>query len=92
MAIAIIAIPILPDFPHNTRWLSAEERALAERRMSRDAGESDRGYDMTAGQAVKAVFTDIKVWILTWALTAQVIGLSFNALCALSAQLIPCCS
>lgn len=34
MAVAIIAIFILPDFPSTTRWLSPEERRLAEVRMA----------------------------------------------------------
>ncbi|EIW75945.1 MFS general substrate transporter [Coniophora puteana RWD-64-598 SS2] len=38
---ALCACVLLPDFPHNTRWLSPAERALAIERMER-AGVSDR--------------------------------------------------
>lgn len=34
MAVAIMAIFILPDFPNTTRWLSPMERRLAEVRMA----------------------------------------------------------
>jgi hypothetical protein len=39
MTAAIISMFLLPDFPHNTRWLSAEERELAQRRLAQDASE-----------------------------------------------------
>ncbi|KAG9101248.1 hypothetical protein FS749_008921 [Ceratobasidium sp. UAMH 11750] len=43
MAVAVAAIFILPDFPTTTRWLSPEERRLAEVRMAEDVGgEVDR--------------------------------------------------
>ena len=54
------------------QWLSPAERALAQRRMARDAGEADDNGSMTNGQAVIAVFTDVKAWILTSALTSAV--------------------
>lgn len=34
MGVALLAIFILPDFPNTTRWLSPEERRLAEVRMA----------------------------------------------------------
>ncbi|KAG0699522.1 hypothetical protein DFH29DRAFT_877257 [Suillus ampliporus] len=36
MFIAICAMFILPDFPHNTKWLTPEERALAISRLAED--------------------------------------------------------
>jgi hypothetical protein len=39
MTVAIAALFLLPDFPHNTRWLSVEERELAQRRLAEDASE-----------------------------------------------------
>lgn len=32
---------ILPDYPQNTRWMSPEERLLAQVRLSEDAAEAD---------------------------------------------------
>ncbi|KAG6884480.1 hypothetical protein C0992_006253 [Termitomyces sp. T32_za158] len=79
IAVAILAIFILPDFPTNTRWLSAEERALALRRMEEDAGVGDE--EQTEGQrsGFWLAVTDVKVWWLSVALTSEVVALSFNA-------------
>lgn len=80
MAVAIIAIWVLPDFPATTSWLTPEERKLAELRMQEDAGvgdEEDKHGSLTRGLVL--ALTDWKVWWLALALTAQVIGLSFNA-------------
>ena len=38
IAVAFLAIFILPDFPSNTRWLSPLERRLAMQRMAEDGG------------------------------------------------------
>ncbi|KAG6900939.1 hypothetical protein C0993_004376 [Termitomyces sp. T159_Od127] len=79
IAIAVLAIFVLPDFPANTRWLSAEERALALRRMEEDAGVGDE--EETEGQrsGFWLAVTDVKVWWLSVALTSEVVALSFNA-------------
>lgn len=38
IAVAMVAIFILPDFPTTTRWLTPLERSLAIRRMAEDGG------------------------------------------------------
>ncbi|KAG9100237.1 hypothetical protein FRC06_004377 [Ceratobasidium sp. 370] len=81
MAVALAAIFILPDFPSTTRWLSPEERRLAEVRMAEDVGgEVDKdtaqeGHFYGFFLAMK----DWKVWWFAMALTGITIGLSFNA-------------
>ena len=80
IAVAIIAIFVLPDFPTTTRWLTPQERALAIKRMEEDAGVGDE--QETEQGAVKGFWlavTDWKVWWLALALTSQVVALSFNA-------------
>ncbi|KAF8322041.1 sugar transporter [Clavulina sp. PMI_390] len=77
MFVAVCAIFILPDFPATTSWLSLEERRLAEARMAADVGESD-SENTGAKKGLWLALTDWKVWWLSLALTAQVIGLSFN--------------
>ncbi|PVG04130.1 MFS general substrate transporter [Serendipita vermifera] len=80
VAVAIVAVFILPDFPATTRWLTPEERRLAEMRMEEDAGvgdEEDKQGSLTRGLTM--ALSDWKVWWMALALTAQVIGLSFNA-------------
>ncbi|KAG5343087.1 hypothetical protein C0989_000077 [Termitomyces sp. Mn162] len=79
IAFAILAIFVLPDFPANTRWLTAEERALALRRMEEDVGVGDEEQTEGQGSGLWLAITDIKVWWLSFALTSQVVALSFNA-------------
>ena len=55
MTVAIVCAFLLPDLPRKTRWLSDCERALAQRRMSRDTGEADTGSPMTQLEAAKSV-------------------------------------
>ena len=54
MAVAVLAIFILPDFPSTTRWLTPEERALALRRMAEDVGVGDQ--DETEGASASGGF------------------------------------
>ena len=34
MVVGLCAIPLFPDYPRNTRWLSREEQLFAEWRLS----------------------------------------------------------
>ncbi|KAH9904229.1 MFS general substrate transporter [Epithele typhae] len=81
VAVALIAVFILPDFPATTRWLTDPERRLAMRRMEEDVGVGDEGQTETGGHAAGLILAakDWKVWWLAVAQTAQVIALSFNA-------------
>ncbi|KAF2125662.1 MFS general substrate transporter [Dothidotthia symphoricarpi CBS 119687] len=80
MAIAISAIFILPDLPHNTRGFTEEERAVAVLRITEDAGEAD--VDDSEDSAFAGLFMavkDTKIYIMMLTFTAYVVGLSFNA-------------
>lgn len=80
IAVATLAIFILPDFPTTTRWLTPQERALAIKRMEEDAGVGDEQQtEQGAGKGFWLAITDWKVWWLALALTSQVVALSFNA-------------
>lgn len=39
--IGLCTMVILPDYPNNTRWLSADERRLAQIRLAEDVAEAD---------------------------------------------------
>ncbi|KAI5984381.1 major facilitator superfamily domain-containing protein [Pisolithus marmoratus] len=41
VAVGILSMWLLPDYPRNTRWLNAEERSLAQLRLAKDVGEAD---------------------------------------------------
>ncbi len=62
MAVAIAAMFVLPDFPHNTRGLKPEERALAVARMADDNKVAGAAEEMTPRQALFSVLGDLKVW------------------------------
>ncbi|KAF8812395.1 sugar transporter [Phlegmacium glaucopus] len=79
IGIAVIAIFILPDFPTTTKWLSSQERALAIRRMEEDAGVGDEEQTEGHNNGLWLAISDWKVWWLAFALTSQVVALSFNA-------------
>ena len=80
---AFCAIFILPDFPNTTRakWFSEEERRLALRRMEEDVGVGDEGETEPVSQMSGLIMavTDWKVWWMAFAMTSQVVSLSFNA-------------
>ena len=61
--VALCAIFILPDFPHNTRFLRPQERAVAVHRLQKVSGSRDteRGSML---QGVRLAFSDYKVWLL----------------------------
>ncbi|KEP53569.1 MFS general substrate transporter [Rhizoctonia solani 123E] len=82
IAVAFLAVFILPDFPNtSSRWLSPMEKRLAELRMIEDAGGEADHDSSTEGPFYGFMLTvkDWKVWWLSVALTAQVVGLSFNS-------------
>jgi hypothetical protein len=80
MFFAIVAYLILPDFPENTRSLSPLERKLAQRRMQEDFGEADADQKEHGNSlsGFKQAMSSWLVWWMAFALTAQVVGLSFN--------------
>lgn len=39
--VGIVTMWLLPDWPHNCRWLSEEEKLLAQQRMAEDASAAD---------------------------------------------------
>ncbi|KAJ7179202.1 MFS general substrate transporter [Mycena filopes] len=79
--VAICAIFILPDFPTTSKWLTPEEKELAVLRMTEDAGVGDQKETEQGGPlfGLWLAITDWRVWWLAFALTAQVVALSFNA-------------
>ncbi|PFH51214.1 hypothetical protein AMATHDRAFT_75076 [Amanita thiersii Skay4041] len=69
---------LLPDYPHNTRWMSPQERRLAQARLSEDAGEADQdnaGTSLFAGLVL--AMKDVKVQLFSLMTISQLLGLSF---------------
>lgn len=61
--VALCGILILPDFPHNTRWLSVEERAIAVHRLQHLNGSRDTEKG-SVFQGLRMAVCDYKVWLL----------------------------
>ncbi|KIY73724.1 MFS general substrate transporter [Cylindrobasidium torrendii FP15055 ss-10] len=80
VVVACISIFVLPDFPETTSWLTAEEKALAIRRVEADVGFQGKD-DIAVSQleGFRLAFRDGKVWWLAMTLTSLVFSLSFNA-------------
>ncbi|BGP22192.1 hypothetical protein JCM10295v2_001070 [Rhodotorula toruloides] len=78
MAVAVISVFILPDFPHNSRGFTAEEKELAQLRMTEDVGVKDE-TTVSTWTALTLALGDYRLWVFSLVLTAMVIGLSFNA-------------
>jgi hypothetical protein len=75
--VAICAMFILPNFPHNTKWLTPEERSLAISRLVDDGyGRIDHGKRTTM-QGLWDALSDWKVWWFSVALVVDYMGLSF---------------
>ncbi|KAK3197700.1 hypothetical protein GRF29_216g982455 [Pseudopithomyces chartarum] len=80
MFIALLAVVVLPDLPHNTRGFTEEERAVAVLRMTEDVGEADIDSEtMSPFAGLIMAIKDLKIYIMMLTFTAYVVGLSFNA-------------
>jgi hypothetical protein len=82
VAVAILAIFVLPDFPGSpAAWLTPEERSLAQFRMKEDADAADEddkdNYEHSRGLIL--AIKDWKVWWFAVILASLVTSLSFNA-------------
>ncbi|KAI0665666.1 MFS general substrate transporter [Trametes maxima] len=78
VTIGILAIFLLPDYPHNTRWLTPAQRRLAQVRLAEDAGEADE--DVSTDSAMKGLIMalkDPKVPIFMIMTCSQLLGLGF---------------
>ncbi|KAG1781983.1 major facilitator superfamily domain-containing protein [Suillus placidus] len=78
VVVAIFAMFILPDFPHNTRWLTPEERSLAISRLADDGhGKMDGPAKRTTMQGLRDAVCDWKVWWFSVAHIIQSVAMSF---------------
>jgi len=76
--IGFCSIIILPDFPHNTRWLTADERRLAQIRLAEDAAEADQDkIGDTAMEGLRMALRDPIVLLFAVMTCSQLLGLSF---------------
>lgn len=64
VVVSLGSIFALPDFPSNTAWLTAEERALAIHRLHASSGSVDEERAPLL-EGLKMAALDYKVWLLT---------------------------
>ncbi|TVY35026.1 MFS transporter, partial [Lachnellula occidentalis] len=75
----LLAIPILPDYPTSTKWLSEREIMIAEKRLVDDTGIADEDDENDgAFHGLKLAVMDPKVWLLALAYHTTIMGLSFS--------------
>ncbi|KAF8496048.1 MFS general substrate transporter [Gautieria morchelliformis] len=78
VVVGLMTLFVLPDYPHNTRWLSPAESRLAQVRLAEEAGEADNdGVGDSAWAGLKMAITDVKVLLFMIMTCAQLLGLSF---------------
>ncbi|KAF7317476.1 MFS general substrate transporter [Mycena kentingensis (nom. inval.)] len=78
ITIGFIVLYVLPDYPHNTRWITGTERHLAQVRMAEDAGEADRDtVGDTPWNGLKLALTDPLVLVFAVMNMSQLLGLGF---------------
>ncbi|KAJ7587225.1 major facilitator superfamily domain-containing protein [Mycena floridula] len=78
ICVGFMSMYLLPDYPHNTSWITGSERRLAQARLADDAGEADKdNIEESPFQGLKMALKDTKVWIFAIMDMTQLLGLSF---------------
>jgi len=78
--VSICAVFIIPDYPHNDRWLTPEEREIMVSRLDEDIakdGLTAEDLTVTPFQGLRMAVTDWHVWLLAFAALAQLLAQSF---------------
>ncbi|KAK8845617.1 hypothetical protein IAR55_006333 [Kwoniella newhampshirensis] len=76
--LAICMAFIIPDFPHNDKWLKASDRALAQKRLALETGEVDEDANMPLLTTLRLVVTDVKIWLFVLSVFGQLVAQSFQ--------------
>lgn len=78
VAAAVPAYFILPNYPHTTKWLGEQERALAIWRLTLEADGEEDTVEGSVLTGLKEACIDFKVWLLVIIQTGAVMGMSFT--------------
>ncbi len=74
--VGCIALFVLPDYPHNTKWLHQEERAVAQLRLIADRGTADINVKRMVG--LKMALKSWHVWTFAGMYFLLAIGASLH--------------
>ncbi|PBL03713.1 MFS general substrate transporter [Armillaria gallica] len=78
ICIGLMSMWLLPDYPHNTRWISPQEQRLAQARIAEDAGEADKdNKEDSPLHGLKLALKEPLVYVFSIMNAAQLLGLSF---------------
>lgn len=73
---------VLPNYPGTTKWLSEEEKIIAQARLVVDAGSEDVSAvgeeDVSIWTGIKWAFTDSRVWLFSFLQMATTASISFS--------------
>lgn len=73
---------VLPNYPGTTKWLSEEEKIIAQARLVVDAGSEDVSAvgeeDVSVWTGIKWALTDSRVWLFSFLQMATTASISFS--------------
>ncbi|KAF4773647.1 major facilitator superfamily transporter [Colletotrichum scovillei] len=78
IAFSLVAMWILPDYPHTTKWLSEEERAYAAWRLIEDIQEADTYGEQSVLDGVKMAVRDYRLYIFVLMQHVSLISQTFQ--------------
>jgi MFS family permease len=78
--LGIVALFVLPDYPNDTKWLSEEEKIVAQGRLAKDIGSDDvLGEDnVSIWKGIQWAAKDPRVWIIATMQMANTASISFS--------------
>lgn len=69
---------VLPNYPATTSWLSQEERAYAQWRLIKDAGEADAAGAASIKEGVMMALRDPRLYLFTLLQHASLLSQTFQ--------------
>lgn len=65
VAVSAVAFFVIPDWPEQTKFLTAEEKTLLAQRLANDGHAGEATMDTLNKSALKRIFGDWKIWCAT---------------------------
>lgn len=78
IAFALVAMFLLPDYPHTTRWMNDEEKAFAAWRLLKDINETDEYADKSIWDGVKLALRDYRLYLFVFMQHISLLSQSFQ--------------
>ncbi|KAF2176139.1 MFS general substrate transporter [Zopfia rhizophila CBS 207.26] len=80
LLLAAIALIFLPDYPGNTKWLSEEERVVAQGRLAQDAASEEVLDEETVsmGKGINLAMRDYRTWLFAGLQMSAAASISYS--------------